>query len=196
MAPASGVLLERKVDAGALVGAGAAGFVLGDVRTVKARFGVPDSIVQTIAIGEPIAISVDALSPTPFAGRISAIAPAADPQSRVFDIEVAVANGEGRLRPGMIGTVALGAAAATSSADAPLTAPLTAIVRPRTGNGQYAVLVVERRGNQDVATLRPVQLGEVLGNAVAILSGLTRGDRIVVSGAALLADGDPVRIVS
>ena len=45
---------------------------------------------------------------TVFEGRVTALAPAADAQSRVFDVEVTIPNRDGRLRPGMIGTVALG----------------------------------------------------------------------------------------
>ena len=56
------------------------------------------------------------LAATTFAGRVTAIAPAADAQSRVFDVEVTIPNQDGRLRPGMIGTVAVGHA---GGADAP-----------------------------------------------------------------------------
>ena len=54
---------------------------------------------------------------------MSAIAPAADVQSRVFDVEVTIPNGEGGLRPGMIGTVWVGRAAAERAAAQGLTVP-------------------------------------------------------------------------
>jgi RND family efflux transporter MFP subunit len=191
--PASGILLERRVEAGVLAGSGAVGFVLGDISAVKAHFGIPDAMIQSIALGERIDLIVEAIAGARFEGRVTAVAPAADPQSRVFDVEVTIPNKDGRLRPGMIGTVSLGQ---NDAATSPFpTAPLTAIVRPKGGASDYAAFVVERQGDAEIARLRPLQLGEVVGNAITITKGLTAGERVIVSGASLLVDGEKVRVV-
>jgi RND family efflux transporter MFP subunit len=198
VSPASGVVLERRIEVGTLAGAGTVGFVLGDLSAVKARFGIPDSMVQSVTLGDPITVIVEAIAATPFAGRVTAIAPTADPQSRVFDVEVTIPNQNGPLRPGMIGTVALDArpgATATAARPQPLTVPLTAVIRSQAGTGQFAVLVVERQNNVDIARMRRVELGEVMGNAIAVLKGIAPGEQVVTSGATLLVDGDPVRVV-
>ena len=196
VSPIDGVILERKIEVGMLASAGTQAFVLGDVSTVKARFGIPDSMVQAVALGDAIEVNVDAAGAAIFSGRVTAIAPAADPQSRVFDVEVSIANKNGELRPGMIGAVTLmpRTAAAAASAPRPLTVPLTAVVRSTVG-GQFAVAVVEQNGSNTVAKLRPVELGEVIGNAVAVTKGVSGGERVVVSGATLLVDGAPIRIL-
>jgi RND family efflux transporter MFP subunit len=198
VAPAAGVILERRIEAGSLVAPGTLGFTLGDVTSVKARFGIPDGMIQSVKHGDVIGVIVEAVAATTFEGRISAIAPAADPQSRVFDVEVTIPNQDGRLRPGMIGSVALGRSGAeTIAASQPiLTVPLTAVVKSNAAAGSYAVLVVERQGTDEVARLRRVELGEVMGNGIAVLQGLSRGERVVVSGATLLVDGEVVRVVS
>jgi len=198
VAPATGVLLERRVEVGALVAPGTVGFVLGDVSSVKARFGIPDSMIQSVKHGEAIRVMVEAVGATALSGRVTAIAPTADPQSRVFDVEVTIPNQAGRLRPGMIGTVAIGQTGAEGlgAAQQVLTVPLTAVVKAGTSAGQYAVLVVERQGAVDIARLRRVELGEVMGNGISVLSGVMPGDRVVVTGATLLADGEIVRVVS
>jgi RND family efflux transporter MFP subunit len=194
--PSDGVLLERKIEVGTLVQAGSVGFVLGDVSSVKARFGIPDAMVQSVKLGDRIGVLVEAIDATTFAGRVTAIAPTADAQSRVFDVEVTIPNAEGQLRPGMIGTVALAQTEETRAASArPLTVPLTAIVKSNAGTGNYAVLVLERRGSSDVARLRHVELGEVLGNAIAVLKGVNTGDRVIVSGANLVTDGEAVKVL-
>jgi len=90
VAPASGVLLERRIEVGALVAAGSVGYVIGDVSSVKARFGVPDGVIAAVQLGAPIDVAIDAVAGT-FKGRVTALAPAADAQSRVFDVEVTVA---------------------------------------------------------------------------------------------------------
>jgi RND family efflux transporter MFP subunit len=191
VAPASGILLERKVEAGSLVGTGTVGFILGDVSAVKARFGIPDAMIPALTPGERIDLVVEALAGTTFEGRVTAIAPAADPQSRVFDVEVTIPNPSGLLRPGMIGTVSVGA----GRAEAVPTLPLTAIVRSTAGDGSYAAFVVERAGATDVARLRQVELGNVVGNGVAVTGGIVPGERVVVTGASLLVDGEAVRVI-
>jgi multidrug efflux system membrane fusion protein len=59
-------------------------------------------MIQSVTLGEPIDLTVEAVAGVSFEGRLRAIAPAADPQSRVFDVEVTIPNRDGRLRPGMM----------------------------------------------------------------------------------------------
>jgi RND family efflux transporter MFP subunit len=193
VAPSSGVLLERRIEVGTLVAAGSVGYVLGDVSAVKARFGIPDSMIASVQLGAPIDVTVDAVAGA-FQGRVTALAPAADAQSRVFDVEVTIPNRDGRLRPGMIGSVALGPSAALD-APRPVSVPLSAVVRGTDGGDSYAVLVIETSGDTEHARVRPVTLGDVMGNGVAVTSGVNPGDRVVVGGAGLLQDGDRVRII-
>jgi RND family efflux transporter MFP subunit len=192
------VLLERKIEVGSLVGAGTVGFTLGDVSAVKAHFGVPDSMIHAVTLGERMGVAVDAVAGATFPGRVTALAPAADPHSRVFDVEVTIPNSDGRLRPGMIGTVALGPKPATTpaaTAQQPLLVPLGAVVKAPGETPAYALLVVEKQGDGEVARLHRVQLGEVMGTGVVVLNGAAPGDRVVVTGANQLIDGDRVRVI-
>ena len=194
ISPSAGVVLERRVEVGTLVAAGSVAYVLGDIASVKARFGIPDSMIDAVTLGEPIAVVIDALAGSTFPGHVTKLAPAADPQSRVFDVEITIRNRDGRLRPGMIGTVAF-AHDATEAVERPLTVPLNAIVKTEDEADGYAVFALERRDDGDITRARRVQLGDVTGNGVAVTSGITAGDRVVVSGASLLADGDRVRVI-
>jgi RND family efflux transporter MFP subunit len=197
VAPSTGIILDRKVEVGTLAGAGTAGFVIGDLASVKARFGIPDSMIQSIHLGDSLDVTVEAVAGATFKGRVTAVAPIADAQSRVFDIEVTIPNGDGRLRPGMIGTVAINQAPGElrTTDHAPLAVPLTAIVRSESGSGQFAVVVVQRENTVDVARLRQVELGQVLGNVITVVKGVSAGERVVVTGATLLVDGDPVKVL-
>jgi multidrug efflux system membrane fusion protein len=197
VSPATAIVLERRIETGSLVTAGTVGFLVGDLSSVKARFGIPDAIVSTVRPGEPIGVTVEAMSGAAFDGRVTAVAPAADPQSRVFDVEVTIPNRDGRLRPGMIGTVVLGSARIDRAASGQprISVPLTAIVRAGEDEKEYALLVVERQGDGEIARLRRVGLGDVIGNGVTVTSGLILGERVIVSGAQLLADGEAVRVI-
>ena len=104
-APIDGIVLERRLETGMLAGAGTVAFVLGRVTEVEALFGVPDAVVSTISLGQPLTMTTEAFPGASFPGRVSGVAPSADPASRVFTIEVTLQNADGRLRPGMIGAI-------------------------------------------------------------------------------------------
>ena len=196
VAPIAGVVLERKVETGSLVGPSTIGFVVGSVAAVKAVFGVPDSLVHRIAPGQSLDITTEALPNTTFEGTVTAIAPSADSESRVFSIELTIDNRDGRLKPGMIGTVGVPAEKPEAS---PLrgqaTVPLAAVVRAPNGGEHYSVFVVEASGDRQVARNRPVTLGDMQGNAIAITDGLRPGERVIVMGAGMVADGDAIRVI-
>ena len=190
--PFRAVVLKRSFEVGALVPPGAAAFVLADMSSVKAVFGVPDLVVEHLPLGSLPSLTVEAVPGAELRGRITRIAPSADPASRLFDVEVTVANPGAQLRVGMIATVAV----AEREASRPLPAvPLAAIVRPPSDGKGYAVFVVETDSGRDVARVRRIEPGVALGNRVAVTSGLKVGDRVVVSGATPLVDGRPVRVV-
>jgi RND family efflux transporter MFP subunit len=196
VAPAGGVILERRIEVGTLASIGTVGFVIGELGSVKARFGIPDSMIQSVRLGDKMDVAVDAIGAATFAGRVTAVAPTADAQSRVFDVEVTIPNKDGHLRPGMIGTVAIDRTASQHAAQtSAIAVPLSAIVRSSTGDGTFAVVVVQREHATDVARLRQVQLGAVLGNVITVVDGVKIGERVVVSGPTLLADGEPIRVL-
>ena len=62
VAPAGGVILERRIEVGTLAGAGTVGFVLGDLSAVKARFGIPDAMIQSVRLGDAIDVIVEAVA--------------------------------------------------------------------------------------------------------------------------------------
>jgi len=193
VAPRGGIILDRKIEIGSLVAGGSIGFVLADVSSVKAVFGVPDSLLPRLSPGQPLTITTEAFRGRSFAGRVTAVSPSADSQSRVFDIEVTIPNRDGELRPGMIGAVELlpepSAAAGRFTSPA---VPLAAVVHADTRPDQYSLFIV---AGDSVARLRAVKLGAIEGNLVSVTSGLESGERVVVMGATLLKDGDSVRVI-
>jgi multidrug efflux system membrane fusion protein len=196
VSPLDGIVVERRIEAGSLVGAGSVAFVVADLANVKAVFGVPDSLVHRLTPGQALQVTTEAFPGTMFNGRISAIAPAADAETRVFTVEVTIANRDGRLRPGMIGAIDIPTEAPVASAGpAAASVPLAAIVRSPENADAYAVFVVQSGETGEVVRARSVTLGPATGNAVTVLQGLQPGERVVVMGAALLTDGETVRVI-
>jgi multidrug efflux system membrane fusion protein len=147
--------------------------------------------MEKLKPGGTLAVTFDA--PTgDFNGTITRIAPSADPKSRVFEIEATIPNPNEQLKVGMIAKLVVPEGALASHA---LVLPLTAVVRsPRDPRG-FSVFIVDGEGGKEVARLKDVKLGDVVGNAVIVSEGLEPKQRIVSMGATLLTDGEPVRVI-
>ena len=192
-APMSAVVIDRKIEMGTLVGQGTAAFVLADLSFVKAAFGVPDTSLQNLKLGDALTITSDATPGTEFNGHISRIAPSADQNSRAFEVEVTIPNQLGLLKPGMIASLNIGEGVVAAS-PMPIV-PLTAITHAAESPDAYAVIVMEEREGKQFARLRPVTLGESVGNAIVITSGLRAGELVVTTGVSQIADGEQLAVV-
>jgi len=192
-APMSAVVIERRIEVGSLVGQGTAAFVLADLTFVKAVFGVPDTSLKSLTLGDTLTITSDATPGTEFTGHISRISPSADQNSRSFEIEVKIPNEQGLLKPGMIAS--LNTREGTDAEVPSLIVPLTAITHAPDDPEGYAVMVMEQHEGKTFAQLRPVTLGETVGNAIVIKSGITKGELVVTTGVSQVADGEQVLAV-
>lgn len=188
--PIDGVILKRTVEVGSLAGPSAPAFTIADTRRVKVVFGVPDVIVKDLRLGGPLTIQAEAIPGKTLEGRITRISPSADPSSRVFDVEAALPNPDGRMKVGMLATLRLGH---RGKAEA-LFIPLAAVVRPAGDSTGYAVYVVGET-SPPTAHLRRVTLGDVTGNLIAVQKGVRSGDRVILRGATIVADGQTVRVM-
>lgn len=191
--PVDADVLKKSVEPGAFTGPGTPAFVVGDISRVKVVLGLPDVALQGVKLGQPVVVNTDALSGRTFAARVSRIASAADPMTRNFDVEIEIPNPDRLWKPGMIASVELNGAATQASA-APLL-PLTAFVQGPGGRDRFAVLVVDGTGAETHAKLRPVELGEVVGNRVAVTTGLAAGERVITTGASLVVEGERIEVL-
>lgn len=190
-APFSGWIIKRTVDVGSFVGLATNGFTIANTQTVKAVFGIPDTVMARVKLGQRLNISNDALA-RQFAGRVTAISAAADPKSRVFSVEVTIPNPTNELKSGMIASLAIQGEPLPQTV---LAVPLSAVVRdPRQPDG-FAVMIAQGDSEIESVRLRPVQLGNVYGNMIATSSGLQSGERVVTTGISLLKDGDSIRVI-
>jgi RND family efflux transporter MFP subunit len=188
-APFNGILLERRVELGTLVGIGTPAFVVADFRLVKARFNVPDTALRKFRTGQSLRLSVDAFPGEIFEGRVLSLAATADSKARSFEIDVSIPNPGLKLRSGMIASVQ--AAEIEENHHRPQI-PIDALVHDPTSD-RYLVYAVEDKGGQTFAKAIPIEPGPLSGNQVLVLDGLNASQRIIVSGANLLRPGEAVR---
>jgi membrane fusion protein, multidrug efflux system len=185
-APAHGVVTEKRVEAGDVVGAQTRLFTIGDLSTMVVRVSVSELDVVSIAPGHRVRVALDAFPGREVTGTVRRIFPAADPTTRLVPVEVALGP-ESRdvARPGFLARVTL----ALGAKENVLLVPTSAVVG---ANGGSAVFVVQ----DGAASRRTVSTGLTSRGQVEIVSGLTAGEAVVITGNNALRDGAEVRVVS
>jgi len=192
IAPFDGDVVKKTVELGGFVGPGVPTLALAKTDTVKIVVGVPDTVVRSVKVGQPVDVAIDAFPKRTFHARISRMSSAADTVTRNFEIEVAIPNRDHLLRVGMIGSLQFASADGASRTSA-LLVPLSAIVQAK--DGKYGVFVVSGSSSGEVARLHAVNIGAVTGTEISIVDGLETGDRIITTGANLLKDGQRVEVL-
>lgn len=190
--PSNGVLLKRSIEVGSLVRPGSEGFVLADVTAVKVLFSVPDVVLGEVSLGEVMEVTTRSIKDTIFLGRITEIAPAANTRSRVFNVEVTIRNPDNLLKPGMIASLNV----AKGDSEYPVfTVPLGSIVRSVNSQDGYAVFIIDDTEGKTLTERRDVQLGNIYGNRIAVLDGLSESDQVVTMGAQNVRNREEVSII-
>jgi multidrug efflux pump subunit AcrA (membrane-fusion protein) len=175
-APATGVVVDRRVEPGDLAVPGQPLLVLDDPRVYRLEALVGESAVGRVGLGQRVPVVLDAIGRT-LEGRVAEIIPAADPASRTVTVKLDLPAAPG-LRSGLFGRARFPAGERQA-----LLVPIAALVE----RGQLtAVYVVD---DERVARLRLVTSGARRADRVEILSGLEAGERVVVEGASRLTDG-------
>jgi membrane fusion protein, multidrug efflux system len=182
--PFDGRVVRRHARPGELARPGEPLFDLADIANVKVVAGLPERDFAYLKEGERTQVRIDAYPETSFEGVVERIGLVAG-QARTFPVEVRVANADGRLRPGMVAQVRL----TKRTFEAAVVVPQDAVIDEYDGQRVYVV------GADGAAVEREVVLGPAGGRQVVVTSGLSAGDRLVVTGHRFLTDGRPVTVV-
>lgn len=184
-APAAGVIVQRDIEPGEVLGPGSPVAVLHDTSVLRATIGIPETDIAFFSVGSPAEIAMDAYPDRSFEGRISYIAPSATRPGRNFQAEVEVANPDGVLRSGLIVRTRL---QRRVFEDAVVVARDVLVER----DGILHAFVLE----DGTADLRAVTIGPDEGDQVVITDGLAIGETLITDGHRNLLDGQPVRVVT
>lgn len=179
VAPFSGVVTRKYAERGDLAVPGKPLVDIDDPTALQLQAEVPEAIATRIQRGARLDIRVDAAGQD-LTGTVSEIAPAADPVSRTFSAKLDLPSTPG-LMPGQFARLL-----APIGENRSLRIPTSAVVH----RGQLEIVFVVQ---DQKASLHLVKTGRRIGDEVEILSGLDHGDRVVVSGADQLVDGQEVK---
>ena len=174
--PIDGVISELGVREGAAFASGAPLFRINGLATVWVNARIPEANLSRVVPGSKASASATAWPGETFAGRVIAILPEVDAQTRTATARIELANPHERLSPGMFVSIAL----AAPGGEPQLAVPSEAVI---TTGARTVVVVVNGDGSYGVAN---VAAGSESNGLTAILSGLTEGQRVVLSGQFLI----------
>jgi Cu(I)/Ag(I) efflux system membrane fusion protein len=169
-APVRGHVARKTAVRGLYVTPGTELFQIADLSTVWVLADVYETEIGRIRVGQRAALELPAFPGERFAGRVTFIYPALSAGSRTLQARVELRNPGLRLRPGMYGDVTI-----EVGAEAALTIPADALVD--TGEVQY-VFVSKGSGRFEP---RRVRAGWSGGGRIAVLEGLSEGERVVTT---------------
>ncbi|OKY76501.1 MAG: hypothetical protein BM485_04530 [Desulfobulbaceae bacterium DB1] len=169
-APISGTIIEKHLTRGEKVGEDVSVFTIADLSTVWVDLQVPTRDISSIQQGMSVAIeSQDGLKTE---GKVAAISPVVDAETRTATARIAVENHRGDWMPGSFVTGSI----RVSDENLPLVIPRNAV---QGFEGKEIVFLADDHGFRHV----PVVSGRHDRDNVEILSGLQVGRRIVTKGA-------------
>lgn len=178
------VVGARYVDVGATVSAHADLLLIVELDPILGVFFVTEESYGHLSVDQPVTLTTDAYPGESFPGEVSRIAPIFQESSRQARIELSVANGERRLKPGMF----VRASVVLDRVEDATIVPAEAVVRRKDRDG---VFVVDEEAM--VARWRPVTLGIREGDRIQVSGEGLRG-RVITLGAQMAADGARVTI--
>ena len=186
-APFEGVVTDRMVHPGALVGPGndVALLVIQQVSHLRLVVPVPEEDVSGIVHGASVPFQVSAWPERSYSGTIARVSHALDPKTRTMAVELDVTNRDGSLAPGMYPTVKWPVRRSRPALFVPKTSVVTTtertfVIRDRSGQAEWV----------------DVKKGATDGDLVEVIGTLKPGDRVVRRATDEIRDGAPLPLVT
>lgn len=176
----AGKIIKKLLNEGEITGPGMPVFILFEAGANDwvVQVNVSDRDWARLNVGMEAHVTMDAYEGIVFSGKVSDIAPAADPTSGLYPVEVRVWPQGKRFAPGLFADVEIKPRQTKPYA----IVPVEAIVE---GNGQSAFVFALQDDGESVKKM-PVRIAFIEGTQVVIASGLESVREVVVAGAPYL----------
>lgn len=179
-----GIINKKNIEPGSFVAPGQVLFDVVNISTLKLNVNVDEKNIGNVRVGNSVEVSSAVLPDAKYTGVVTFVAPVAN-GSLNFPVEVEIRNNPNNdLKAGMYGTAYFG----NSETNRILTIPRTAFVGSVSSNKVYVI-------KDGVAHLKTIVSGRNFGEYIEVVSGLAKGEQVVVSGQINLNDQTPVQII-
>ncbi len=172
----SGTVIEKMVNSGDYVKSGQPLFKIANLNSVWAKFDAYESQIPLLKVGQTISISSNAYKNDSREAVITFIEPTLNSSTRTVLVRAELKNSDGSLKPGMFVSGKLKGVNGPSSKE--VFVPSSAVM----WTGKRSIVYVKPDNAIPVFELREVELGPLVNQNYAIISGLKSGETIVTNG--------------
>jgi membrane fusion protein (multidrug efflux system) len=191
-APFSGRVGIVMINPGQFVNPGDKLLTLQTLDPIFVDFNLPQSNAEQIQVGQEIVVTTDAFKGSSFTGKVTAVSPKVDTNTRNIQIEAQLANPDKKILPGMFANVNIKLGDEVKM----LTLPQTAVTYNPYGSTVFIAKPTGKKDKQGQPELEAQQVfvttGPTRGDQVAILKGVDEGATVVTSGQLKLKNGTPL----
>ena len=193
-APISGIVTDRSVEPGDLVGrlteqsSTRPLFVISQVDKLRVRIPVPETDAALINPGDAVALTFPSFSGEPaIRASVTRQSGSLDPTTRTMMVEVELENTSGKLLPGMFGQASI----TLSTNTAAKMLPSRAIRFDESGKAYVYVV-----GQDDTVTVAGIETGLDDGKSIEVRSGILPGQRVIDAHLKRFIDGQKVTVLA
>lgn len=191
-APFSGRVGIVMINPGQFVNPGDKLLTLQTLDPIFVDFNLPQSNAEQIQVGQEIVVTTDAFKGSSFTGKVTAVSPKVDTNTRNIQIEAQLANPDKKILPGMFANVNIKLGDEVKM----LTLPQTAVTYNPYGSTVFIAKPTGKKDKQGKPAFEAQQVfvttGPTRGDQVAILKGVEEGATVVTSGQLKLKNGTPL----
>ncbi|MDP3620738.1 MAG: efflux RND transporter periplasmic adaptor subunit [Polynucleobacter sp.] len=193
-APFSGRVGIVTINPGQYVNPGDKLLTLQTLDPIFVDFTLPQGTAGMIQVGQEIEMTTDAFKDATFKGKITAVSPKVELNTRNMQIEAVVSNPDKKVLPGMFANVNINLGERVKY----LTLPQTAVTYNPYGSTVFIARKTDRLDKKGKPVLEAEQIfvttGLTRGDQVAIIKGIEPGALVVTSGQLKLKNGTPLII--
>lgn len=193
-APFSGRVGIVSINPGQYVNSGDKLLTLQTLDPIFVDFNLPQNNAEQIQVGQVVEVTTDAFKDASFTGKITAVSPKVDTNTRNIQVEAQLANPDKKILPGMFANVNIKLGDQVKL----LTLPQTAVTYNPYGSTVFLAKPTGKKDKQGKEILEAQQVfvttGATRGDQVAILKGVEEGATVVTSGQLKLKNGTPLII--
>ena len=182
--PISGVISERLIKVGNMIGTDQEVFRVSDFDPIQAILHIPEHERAKIKKGQRAELLADAIPGTIFTGKVERISPVIDAQTGTFKVTVYMDSNQNLLRPGMFGRVKIVYDTRMNTKMIPKAAIISE-------DETQSVFVIK----DSLAFKKLIRTGYINGSNVEVIDGLDDGEIVVTTGQGSLTDSTRVNVV-
>ena len=193
-APFSGRVGIVTINPGQYINPGDKLMTLQTLDPIFIDFNLPQSDAANIQVGQSITVTTDAFKNASFVGKITAVSPKVDTNTRNLQIEAQIDNPDKKVLPGMFANVNIDVGGQLNL----ITVPQTAVTYNPYGSTVFISKDSGKKDKEGKPIFEAQQVfvitGQTRGDQVSILKGLEEGMTVVTSGQLKLKNGSPLNI--